>query len=109
MGGQSMSKFKLSILPVALALILSAAGCAHRTRRVIVYVPGPPPPPVHEVIAVAPGAGYVWIPGYHRWSGSSYVWVGGHYELRPRGRRYWVPGRWARERRGWIWIEGYWR
>ena len=38
-----------------------------------VYVNIAPPPPRVEVKVVAPGPGYVWIGGYHRWAAGAYV------------------------------------
>ena len=95
------------ILAVALlATFLSA--CAHRPHRSYVRV-GPPGSRV-EVIATAPGDGYVWIPGYHAWRGNEYVWVGGHWERPPQARyRQWVPGHWHESRNGWYWTEGRWQ
>jgi hypothetical protein len=91
---------------LTLGLVLSA--CGHRTT-VAVYAPTAPPPLVSESIAVSPGPGYVWIPGYHSWNGSTYVWVGGRWEIRPQGRRAWIPGHWNHNRRGWYWVDGHWR
>jgi hypothetical protein len=73
------------------------------------YVRIEPPVPIVEVRAVAPGPGYVWIEGYHRWDGGGYVWVRGHWEVPPRPRLVWVPGHWQRESRGWYFVEGRWR
>jgi hypothetical protein len=74
-----------------------------------VYVRIGPPPVVVEHPGPPPGAGYVWIHGYHRWDGNAYVWVPGRYEVRPRPRAVWVDGHWRHTRHGWIWIEGHWR
>lgn len=81
--------------------------------------PPPPPgavyvrvrPPVYrtEVVGVAPGPGFVWIRGYHRWDGGAYVWVPGRWERRPQARAVWVEGSWRHNRRGWYWVEGHWR
>jgi len=76
----------------------------------VAYVRFGPPGPVYEVRTVAPGAGYVWIAGYHRWDGRGYVWVPGRWELPPRRGARWVAGRWLHDgRQGWYWREGYWR
>lgn len=69
---------------------------------------GPPPP--YEVVAVAPGPGFVWIRGYYSWGGGSYLWVPGRWERPPYYGATWVPGRWAHHpRQGWYWSEGRWR
>lgn len=78
------------------------AGC-------IVYKnPGiPPPPRKKEVRIVKPGAGYVWIGGYWRWTSGRYVWVKGHWVKAPRGK-VWAPGRWVKKNRQWVWVRGRW-
>jgi WXXGXW repeat (2 copies) len=86
--------------------LLAAGACATSGR---VYVRVGPPPPHVEAVVVAPGPGFVWIPGYYRWDGSVYVWVPGHYERRPRPRAVWVPAHWEHRRRGWYFVPGRWR
>ena len=75
--------------------------------QVVVRV-GPPRPIVEERI-VAPGPGYVWTPGYHRWDGNRYVWTGGAWVQPPRPHAVWVPHRWVRRNGGWVLVEGRWR
>ncbi len=98
-----MRSKSLSAVLLASALF-GAAACAPRAR--VVYVSAPPPAPVREVIGAAPGPGYVWVPGHHRWEGHHYEWVRGHWE-RTRYHR-WVEGHWAHNRHGWYWVEGHW-
>ncbi len=74
-----------------------------------VYVKVAPPSPPAEVRVVAPGAGYVWIGGFHRWNGTAYVWVPGLWVLPPRPHVVWVAGHWKHARGGWYWIEGKWK
>ena len=59
---------------VVLATALTAAtACASAApRRSRVYVRVGPPAPIVETRVVAPGPGYVWIPGYHAWDGRAY-------------------------------------
>ena len=99
-----------------LALTLALAGGALLTAACppplppgVVYVRTGPPAPVPEVRVVAPGPGYVWVPGYHRWDGSTYVWVAGAWQRPPRGRGRWVAGHWRHSSRGWYWVDGRWR
>lgn len=96
------------------------AGCVERQ---VVYVPAQPeaptgavvtdqapPPQQAEVIPVAPGPEYVWMPGY--WSvgvGGSWVWIGGRYAIPPQPHAVWVRGHWGRHGRGYVWIGGRWR
>ena len=68
-----------------------------------------PPRPVVERAIAAPGPGYVWVPGFHRWDGAAYAWVPGRWELPPRPRARWIAARWVRRRGGWVLIEGHWR
>jgi len=69
-------------------------------------VPTPPPLAVREEIGVAPGSGYVWVAGHHRWEGRAYVWVRGHWKKTHHDR--WVEGHWAHNHHGWYWVEGHW-
>jgi len=68
-----------------------------------------PPKVIVESRGRAPGKGYVWVPGYHRWDGGRYVWVPGAYAAPPRPHARWVPGHWARRPSGWYSIDGHWR
>lgn len=88
-------------------LLTATIACASPRGRVFVRVG--PPAPIVEATVVAPGPGYVWVPGYHAWNGAAYVWVPGRYVLPPRPRAMWVPAHWERERRGWFLVEGHWR
>ena len=96
---------------LALVAAVALGGCATRPVEGTLYrAPGPPPPVRAEAVVVAPGPGYVWIPGH--WNvavGGAYVWESGRWELVPRGRRAWVPGRWRHDRYGYYWVAGHWR
>ncbi len=76
-------------------------------QEVIVRVA--PPRPLVEKRVVAPGPGYVWIDGYHRWDGARYVWVAGRWEMPPRPHAHWVAHRWVKRHGGWVLVEGHWR
>jgi len=93
----------------ALVASIGAAACGATVTTGRVYLRTGPPPVVVERPAVVPGPGYVWVPGYYRWSGREYVWVSGRYERPPRARARWVPGRWVHDRGGWYFVEGHWR
>ena len=73
------------------------------------YVRVGPPPPVVERHGPAPGRGYTWVPGYHRWDGRRYTWVGGRWAVPPRPGVFWVAGHWRQTPRGWHWDPGHWR
>ncbi len=68
-----------------------------------------PPPPVVERPYAAPGRGYIWVPGYHRWDGRRYIWTQGRWVLPPRPAAVWLPGHWDRGPYGWHWSPGHWR
>jgi WXXGXW repeat (2 copies) len=94
-------------LLLAGTLIVATAACTEALGRVHVRIG--PPVPIVDARVVAPGPGYVWIPGSYTWDGSAYVWVPGRWELPPRPRAVWVPARWEHGRRGWYVVEGHWR
>ena len=93
-----------------LAAVFSAAtACATAAPRGRVYVRVGPPAPIMETRIVAPGRGYVWIPGYHAWDGRAYVWRPGRWDRGPRASAHWVAPRWVHDRHGWYLVEGHWR
>ncbi|HEY1959857.1 MAG TPA: hypothetical protein VGH28_29820, partial [Polyangiaceae bacterium] len=67
-----------------------------------------PPPLQVEVRPAAPGADFVWTPGYYGWRGGKYAWTAGSWARPPRagvswvepryvntgGHYYFQPGRW---------------
>jgi hypothetical protein len=73
-----------------------------------VVVRQPPPPLREETRSIAPGAGYVWIPGHWTWN-NGWVWQPGHWELPPERTTGWVAGRWVQTERGWVWESGRWQ
>ncbi len=89
-------------------MLAISEGCAATTRGGV-YVRTGPPSPIVESRVAAPGPGYVWVPGFHRWDGAAYAWVGGRWERPPRARAAWVPGRWIHHRSGWHFVDGHWR
>lgn len=101
--------FGLVACALVAAVLLTSACLVPAPPPGAVYVRVAPPVPVVEVEGTAPGPGYVWIHGYHRWSGSAYVWVPGRWERRPHARAVWVHGQWRHHRNGWYWVEGHWR
>lgn len=102
----------------AVIFAIAGSGCAHRTvvhERVVtvpshtVVVTEPPPVPHTEIVGQPPTAQHVWIQGYYVNHDGRYTWVPGHWEVRPRPGARWVPGHWNHTRRGYVWVEGYWR
>jgi len=68
----------------------------------------PPPPARYEHHGAPPGAGYVWVGGYHRWNGHAYVWVGGQWRRPPHMGYVWRAGHWADRHGTYVWIPGHW-
>lgn len=65
------------------------------------------PPPPRVVVAPRPRAGWIWSPGYWRWTGRAYVWIDGIWLAERRGYMY-VPSHWERLPRGWVLVPGRW-
>lgn len=91
------------------ATVLAGALWASPALAARIYVKVAPPAPITEVRVAAPGRGYVWVGGYHRWDGRAYVWVPGRWSLPPRHGVKWVDGHWRHHRHGWYWVDGHWR
>jgi hypothetical protein len=93
-----------TLLTSALGLML-AIGAANAE----IYVQVGPPRPVIERRVPAPGPGYIWTPGYHRWDGHAYVWTAGAWVQPPRPHARWVAHHWVHRPGGWVLVEGHWR
>ncbi len=91
---------------LALASAVVLAGTA-LDAQVVIRVG--PPRPIVETRPVAPGVGYVWTPGYHRWDGARYVWAPGAWVLPPRPHARWVAHHYVRRNGGYVLVEGHWR
>ena len=63
-----------------------------------------------NVVWKPPGAGHVWLPGYHRWDALArrHIWMPGRYRMGEPGH-VWVPAHWQRTWRGWEFRQGHWR
>ena len=97
---------KNALLPTLLISAVSLAGCASHAAYVAYYGP---PAPVAERYGYAPGAGYIWIPGYYSWAGGRYSWVGGRWALPPHPRAAWVQGHYVRRSGHSEYVQGHWR
>lgn len=84
------------------------AAQAHTQVSIGVTV-GVPPPPVRVVHVPPPRRGYVWVPGYWRWSPRMHrhVWVEGYWLRARPGYRY-RPARWVHEGHAWHFYGGHW-
>lgn len=98
-----MYRNRIAAIVFAGALALSA-----QVSGGTVYVNIAPPPPPVEVKVVAPGKGYFWVGGYHRWNGKAYVWVPGRWALPPHPGAVWIAGHWKSTPHGWVWKAGRW-
>ena len=92
----------VSFLAVAL---LSAGAFVTDARAEIIVDVRPPPPRVLVLPAERPG--YVWAPGYWRWSGHRHDWVDGHW-MRARHGWHWVPSHWEGRHGRFHFVEGHW-
>lgn len=73
-----------------------------------VVVKTAPPRAIVEKRGTAPGPGYVWVSGYHRWDGNAYVWTAGKWDQPPRPHAHWVAHHWVHRHDGWVLVEGHW-
>jgi hypothetical protein len=89
--------------------LVFAGGLTFSAAMAEVVVRVAPPVAVVETRGVAPGAGYVWINGYHRWDGNAYAWNAGRWEMPPRPGQRWVAHRWNHRHGGYVLAEGHWR
>jgi hypothetical protein len=107
----------------AVALALSSGIGVAAAQPAVIVERGVMPPPRVEVIPVAPGPGYNWVPGHWAWRGG-WVWIAGHHirgvvaampaevvevvPARPGAEYYWVKGHHVYEGDRWVWHRGVW-
>jgi hypothetical protein len=89
--------------------LVFASALAFNIASAEVVVRVAPPAAIVETRPAAPGAGYVWIDGYHQWNGTAYAWVPGRWETPPRPHARWVAHRWVHRHGGYVLVEGHWR
>jgi hypothetical protein len=97
------------MLRKGLIALVFASGLTLTTAFAEVIVKVAPPAAVVETRPAAPGADYVWIPGYQQWNGTAYVWAPGRWELPPRPHARWVAHRWVHRNGGYVLVEGHWK
>jgi hypothetical protein len=97
------------MLRKGLIACLVAAALSVSAFAADIFVKIAPPRPVVETRVAAPGPGYVWTPGYHRWDGHAYVWTPGAWVMPPRPHARWVAHRWVHRNGGYVMVEGHWR
>ncbi|HVU24011.1 MAG TPA: YXWGXW repeat-containing protein [Opitutus sp.] len=105
----------LKLLSLFAALAGTAGSALASTHVGISFNVGVPPPiivhrapPRHavEVVAVSPGAGYVWVAGHYTWTGAEWAWVPGAWVMPPQAGTVWVTSRWDPATQNWV--AGHW-
>ena len=66
-----------------------------------------PPAPLAETAPPAPGADFVWVPGYWYWFRDHHVWVAGTWSM-PRDGAAWVAPVWQLRNGRWHFTPGAW-
>jgi WXXGXW repeat (2 copies) len=82
------------------------------------------PAPIVEVVPVAPGPGFNWVPGHWAWRNGAWFWIKGHHiqgmvpvmpapvvevvPVRPSPNHMWVKGHHVFEGGRWSWTPGVW-
>jgi hypothetical protein len=113
-------------LAIVVLLVLTASGCVVRAHGRVspvgslfmtgvavaavahaVSVSTPPPATVEVGYYGYHRPGFVWVNGYHRWSGSAWVWTPGYYQAERAGY-YWVQPAWELRGNQYVWVEGHW-
>jgi hypothetical protein len=72
------------------------------------FTTGRPPAARFERRGHRPGADYVWVGGFWNSDGRQWRWVPGRWELRVAPDAYWIPSRYIRSGRGYIYEPGHW-
>ena len=92
-------------------VLTSVAGCmlAIGAMGADIIVKIAPPHAVVETRGSAPGRGYVYTKGYHRWDGNAYVWTPGEWRQPPHAKAKWVDHRWEHRKEGYVFVEGHWK
>jgi hypothetical protein len=94
------------LLCTALAFCAVSSPLASAAAAIVVDVAPPAP---HVIPSPPPREGYVWAPGYWRWSAHrrDYVWVDGRWLHQKRGY-HWVPEAWVADGAHWRFRPGHW-
>ncbi len=106
---RKLQPFSSALLCSAAVVVLSGCVVAARVPGPVFYVDRAPPVAYSESVVASPGPGYVWVGGYHSWTGRDYYWNRGHWTLPARGYSRWNQGYWYRDYRGHYWVPGHWR
>jgi hypothetical protein len=75
------------------------------------YTAGPvwqaPPPARSELMPLALRPGWIWSPGYWRWTGRNYIWIEGRWLPLRSGFRY-IPAHWEQVGGAWLFVPARW-
>ena len=99
-------KTKVSTVALAAVLFVGLSLTSSFAQVGISIGIAPPPIPIYQQ-PYAPGAGYIWTPGYWAYD-SGYYWVPGAWILPPRIGFLWTPGYWAYNGSNYFFNNGYW-
>src|SRR6266576_1644860 len=99
-------KVKFSTVALAAVLFVGLSLTSSFAQVGIAIGIAPPPIPIYQQ-PYAPGAGYIWTPGYWAYD-SGYYWVPGAWILPPRVRFLWTPGYWGYNGSNYFFNDGYW-
>lgn len=88
-------------------LLAIGAALAPGTGQAGELIIGVAPPPLRVEVVPRARVGYVWSPGYWRWTGHRHVWVAGRY-VHGRPGWHWVPAHWVAYGPRWHYVPGYW-
>ena len=69
---------------------------------------GRPPALRRERRIARPGRDYVWVNGFWDWDGNRWRWVNGRWDRPAVAEAYWIPARYIRTTRGYIYEPGHW-
>lgn len=92
-----------------IGFVMASCVPAPETPLSLVYIDRAPPDLRTEAVGASPREGLVWRQGFWRWNGNDFEWTPGEWVAVPSGFQGWVPGHWARTRKGWFFVEGHWR
>ncbi len=92
------------LIKIATLVLWGALACCGCSRSA--YAPQPPPPAPRESAPSELAEGEIWIAGHWKWTGRRYAWVRGRSAQRQEG--HWVPGKWIKRARGWVYLPGHW-
>jgi hypothetical protein len=97
---------KLLIAAMFATSLGSIAAPAMAATEVIVVRKAPPP--LRHEATPQPRRGYVWAPGYWKWSGHRYSWIKGSY-VKARNGYHWSAPSWQERDGRWQFARGEWR